>query len=272
MPQVSLFVSITSVIFATAAIILVGIYRENHASKQLQQLGSSVAQVQVQTQSITDNIASTNANLPILIAKNETFNQCIVDGNNWCSNITTSFEEYQSNLTNVYTVESLNISYIETTTECSQNTALLKMMVTMFNPGTANVPVLLQNGNTQVSIGGDMVLALYEVYRLRMAQDQLDIYYMVIQPWSLSITSGPTVDPTIQYSAFSPAISSCTNGGISLGRHKILGVQASLFSPGSLTVYGYEMFCNGNINFATQGTINMGDTVQLTGNLMILIN
>ena len=42
MPQVSLFVSITAVIFATTAIIMMGIYRESHASKQLEQLGQSV--------------------------------------------------------------------------------------------------------------------------------------------------------------------------------------------------------------------------------------
>ena len=186
--------------------------------------------------------------------------------------MTTLFDQYQANLTNVYTVENLNISYIETITQCNQDTLLLRMMIAMFNPGNANIPTLLQNGNVQVNVTGDTTTTQYNVYRLRMAQDQLDIYYMVILPWSLGITSGPSVDVLIQYTGFTPSISSCTNGGISLGKHKVLGVQASLFSPGTLTVYGYEMFCNGNINFETQGTVNMGDTVQLTGNLMIIIN
>jgi hypothetical protein len=269
--MISTYVSITGIYFSIAAIIIMGIYKNNNSFVQLQQLGHSVTQIQQQTNMITSNIASTNANLPILIQKNVTFNQCITNGNNLCSNLTTRYENDLSNINNVYTVSSLNNSYITKTTDCDNNINILKMMILMFNTGTANLPVLIQTGNVNVNIGTDNVLALYEVYNLKLAQMELDIFYLVISPWSLSITSN-LVNPMVRYQTFTPAISSCTNVGISLGRHKVVQVQSSLFSPSFVSGYGYEMFCNGDIHFKTQGVLGIGNTAQLLQKLMILIN
>jgi hypothetical protein len=272
MGQVNLFLSIASIGCAFIAIVMMSVYRGHHASLQLQQLIYSVQLVQANTQTITNSIAGTDSDLPGLILKNQTFNQCIVSGNNWCSNITNRYLNDLDNLTNVFTVDSLNSSLISTQSQCNERIDLLKMMILLFNTGSANLPVLLQNGNVNVNIGSDSVLALYEVYHLKLAQDELNIYYMVIRPWLITITPISLTNPNVLYQTFTPSISSCTNSTISLGRHKVLGVQSSQYSPTFMSGYGYEIFCNGDIVFETQGTLTMGETVEMTGNLMILIN
>lgn len=232
MSVITLFVTTTGLAASFVALVMMLVLLNDGSGAKLQELSNTYKVVSEHTLLIQSTIPYTNGNLSVLIGDNNLYNKCINDGNALCSNTTQAFIDATNNFTTIYTIGNINTTYQTTFAECNSKRDALLLAILAVSPGGSNLPILLQNATIQVAIGTDVTVATYQQYVKKI--DTLNIHYMVINPWQLTVTS---VNNT--FVTFGTGSTGC-----STGIHKMLQYQSSGFTLSSFIPVGYEVFCD----------------------------
>jgi hypothetical protein len=241
----SLFGSFVALAVSFISLYFVITIRDNNAQSNFVALERSLRQLESdvsQTQSNSIDLAS-------LIGKNQTYNNCLSNTSNTCSQLTKDIQYTQNNLTYIKTLENINMLYLMTNLSCSIGITTLQTKIAGVS-ANSNTNQVVQQGTFQITLDGIYnTSSTYLIQKLNMNGFQL--YYTIYKGgWPIPPPFSPSL---LVFHNFVPPISGCNDGSISLGKRTLLEFQSFGGAFGSV-----ERFCDNDrlVFYGTGGVFN----------------
>ena len=211
----SLLVSFITLTISFVSLYYVVTLRDNNAQSRFLALEGSLRLLETHvTQTETQ---ATALNVPNLITKNQTYNSCLSNTSNTCSQLTNDIQYVQSNLTYIKTIENINTLYLITNLSCSIGVTALQTKIAMVSVNS-NIIQVVQEGTFQISPMNTS--STYSVQKMNL--NQFELYYTIYRGgW----TPGMNATTTMTFYDFVPPLSDCANSVVSLGKRPLLEFQ-----------------------------------------------
>lgn len=212
----SLFASFVAVSLSFVSLYFVVTIRDNNAQTNYNVLEGSLRQLQAD---VTQTQTQTTAlDVALLITKNQTYNACLSNTSNTCSQLTRDIQYAQGNLTSVKTVENINTLYLATNISCSLGVSILQAKIAGVS-ANSNIIQVVQEGTFQISPMNTN--STYSVQKMNL--NQFELYYTIYRGgW----TAGMNATTTMTFYDFVPPLSGCANSTVSLGKKPLLEFQS----------------------------------------------
>lgn len=248
----SLFASFISLILSIISLYFVITVRDLNAQTKLVKLQNTLSLLQEDVDQTQSQVPVTDGSLAGLIIKNQTYNLCLSNTSNTCSQLTTNIQLAQGNLTSVKTIENINNLYLITNASCINGINELQTRIAMVSANSNNTQ-LVQEGTFTVSL--DDLYNTTSTYRIqKLVMNEFELVYTIYQPgWTLM--GLPIYSPVnLKFRDFIPplSVSMCS---ASLWKRALIEFQSNGFTQDGLFI-GAEMFCEQLVFYANGASLS----------------